>query len=227
MSQPNLRTCYSSFVGFPCREGRNRFHVHPACLCFCLCRAVQLCKQTTSNPDANSDLRGWQLILSLLAVATPSKKLAGCFKKHCELGPVGSIPQTYAQYALAALSKVKHVCVRLLVYALMCVGVFSRVQCVRRDSTQRVIQANSSVYPLGTVCHAFVFFYESCTPYCLNKQFHIPAELNYSIGMYSLLCVFFMYYSLRRLTPPGTCVNALGICAQMQSKWALSSSVAI
>lgn len=66
----------------------------------------QACKQTTSNPDANSDLRGWQLLLSILAVATPSKHLAPCFKKHCELGPVGSIPQTYAQYALSALHKV-------------------------------------------------------------------------------------------------------------------------
>ncbi len=65
-----------------------------------------MCKQTTSNPDANSDLRGWQLLLSVLAVATPSKALAPCFKKHCELGPVGSIPQTYAQYALSALHKV-------------------------------------------------------------------------------------------------------------------------
>ncbi|CAM9832385.1 unnamed protein product [Ectocarpus sp. 12 AP-2014] len=65
----------------------------------------QVCKQTTSNPDANSDLRGWQLILSILAVATPSKALIPCFRKHCELGPVGSIPQTYAQYALSALHK--------------------------------------------------------------------------------------------------------------------------
>lgn len=66
----------------------------------------QVCKQTTSNPDASSDLRGWQLLLSILAVATPSKALIPCFKKHCELGPVGSIPQTYAQYALSALHKV-------------------------------------------------------------------------------------------------------------------------
>lgn len=70
------------------------------------CDFAQVCKQTTSNPDANSDLRGWQLLLSLLAVATPSKHLAPCFKKHCEQGPVGSIPQTYAQYALSALQKV-------------------------------------------------------------------------------------------------------------------------
>lgn len=66
----------------------------------------QVCKQTTSNPDASSDLRGWQLLLSILAVATPSKDLIPFFKKHCELGPVGSIPQTYAQYALSALHKV-------------------------------------------------------------------------------------------------------------------------
>lgn len=68
--------------------------------------AHQVCKQTTSNPDASSDLRGWQLLLSTLAVATPSKALVPYFKKHCELGPVGSIPQTYAQYALSALHKV-------------------------------------------------------------------------------------------------------------------------
>lgn len=67
----------------------------------------QVCKQTTSNPDANSDLRGWQLLLSILAVATPSEPLAGCFKKHCEMGPVGSIPQTYAHYVLSALQKVR------------------------------------------------------------------------------------------------------------------------
>eukprot|EP00904_Undaria_pinnatifida_P004150 jgi/Undpi1/13736/HiC_scaffold_9.g03389.m1 len=65
----------------------------------------QVCKQTTSNPDANSDLRGWQLLLAILAVATPSQALAGCFKKHCEMGPVGSIPQTYAHYVLSALQK--------------------------------------------------------------------------------------------------------------------------
>ncbi|CAM9657346.1 unnamed protein product [Pylaiella littoralis] len=65
----------------------------------------QVCKQTTSNPDANSDLRGWQLLLSILAVATPSKALIPCFKKHCELGPVGSIPQMYSQYVLSALQK--------------------------------------------------------------------------------------------------------------------------
>ncbi|CAN0147438.1 unnamed protein product, partial [Hapterophycus canaliculatus] len=45
----------------------------------------QVCKQTTSNPDANSDLRGWQLLLSILAVATPSSDLMPYFKKHCEL----------------------------------------------------------------------------------------------------------------------------------------------
>lgn len=78
----------------------------------------QLCKQTTSNPDANSDLRGWQLVLSILAVAMPSKKLAPYFAKHCEMGPVGTIPQAYAQYSLAAIKKVvqnKKVCVSLLV----------------------------------------------------------------------------------------------------------------
>ncbi|CAM9619764.1 unnamed protein product, partial [Scytosiphon promiscuus] len=65
----------------------------------------QVCKQTTSNPDANSDLRGWQLLLSILAVATPSTALVPFFRKHCEFSPVGSIPQTYAQYALSALNK--------------------------------------------------------------------------------------------------------------------------
>lgn len=74
--------------------------------CHLLFIVHQVCKQTTSNPDANSDLRGWQLLLSILAVATPSKALIPYFKKHCELGPVGSIPQTYAQYALSAIQKV-------------------------------------------------------------------------------------------------------------------------
>ncbi|CAM9762878.1 unnamed protein product [Discosporangium mesarthrocarpum] len=66
----------------------------------------QLCKQTTSNPDAASDLRGWQLIVSILAVASPSEQLRACFWKHCELSPVGGIPKAYAACALTALGKV-------------------------------------------------------------------------------------------------------------------------
>ena len=87
---------------FVTSSGSNARQFHPAQLLY----VHQVCKQTTSNPDASSDLRGWQLLLSTLAVATPSKALLPFFKKHCELGPVGSIPQTYAQYALSALHKV-------------------------------------------------------------------------------------------------------------------------
>lgn len=68
---------------------------------------LQVCKQTTSNPDANSDLRGWQLLLCILAVAFPSDDLIPFIEKHCELLPVGSIPQTYAEYSISVMRKVR------------------------------------------------------------------------------------------------------------------------
>lgn len=69
--------------------------------------SLQVCKQTTSNPDANSDLRGWQLLLCILAVVFPSDVLMPFVENHCELVPVGSIPQTYAEYSLSAMRKVR------------------------------------------------------------------------------------------------------------------------
>ncbi|CAM9509244.1 unnamed protein product, partial [Choristocarpus tenellus] len=65
----------------------------------------QLCKQTTSNPDVNSDLRGWQLIVATLAVAATSELLKPFFIKHCEQVPVGAIPQAYGAGAVQALEK--------------------------------------------------------------------------------------------------------------------------
>lgn len=67
----------------------------------------QLCKQTTLNPNADSNLRGWSLITLFLQYFTPTKDLEHWFMDYCrehEKNPQQEI-HPYVTYALRVLSR--------------------------------------------------------------------------------------------------------------------------
>ena len=67
----------------------------------------QLCKQTTLNPNADSNLRGWGLIALFLQYFTPTKDLEHWFMDYCrehEKNPQKAI-LPYVTYSLRVLNK--------------------------------------------------------------------------------------------------------------------------